>query len=49
LNLQLAIESGDRAALRKLLARRTADDTIRLGLYILAFALVAAAVVKFVF
>ncbi len=49
LNLQLAIESGDRTALRKLLARRTADDTIRLGLYILAFALVAAAVVKFVF
>lgn len=49
LNLQLAIESGDHAALRKLLARRTADDTIRLGLYILAFALFAAAVVKFVF
>lgn len=49
LALQVAIESGDRAALRKLLARRTADDTIRLGLYILAFALVAAAVLKFVF
>jgi hypothetical protein len=49
LNLQLAIESGDRAALRKLLARRTADDTIRLGLYILAFALVVAAVLKFAF
>ncbi|HEY1190920.1 MAG TPA: hypothetical protein VGE74_25030 [Gemmata sp.] len=49
LGLQLAIESGDRAALRRLLARRTADDTIRLGLYILAFALVAAAVLRFVF
>jgi hypothetical protein len=49
LNLQLAIESGDRAGLRKLLARRTADDTIRLGLYILGFALVVAAVLKFAF
>ena len=49
LNLQLAIESGDRDGLRKLLARRTADDTIRLGLYILGFALVVAAVIKFVF
>jgi hypothetical protein len=49
LNLQIAIESGDRKGLRKLLARRTADDTIRLGLYILAFALVVAAVLKFAF
>ena len=49
LNLQIAIESGDRAALRKLLARRTADDTIRLGLYIIAFALIVAALMKFVF
>lgn len=49
LALQLAIESGDRAALRRLLARRTADDTIRLGLYILGFALVAAAVLRFAF
>ena len=49
LNLQLAIESGDRAGLRKLLARRTADDTIRLGLYMLAFALIVAAVLKFAF
>ena len=49
LGLQLAIESGDRAALRKLLARRTSDDIIRLGLYILVLALVAAAVLKFVF
>lgn len=49
LALQLAIESGDRAGLRRLLARRTADDTIRLGLYILGFALVAAAVLRFAF
>ena len=49
LGLQLAIESGDRAGLKRLLARRTADDTIRLGLYILGFALVAAVVLKFVF
>lgn len=49
LSLQLAIESGDRAGLRRLLARRTADDTIRLGLYILGFALVAAAVLRFAF
>jgi hypothetical protein len=47
LNLQLAIEMKDAAALRKLLARRTSDDTLRLGLYILAFALVVAAVLKF--
>lgn len=49
LSLQLAIESGDRAGLKRLLARRTADDTIRLGLYILGFALVAAVVLKFAF
>lgn len=47
LNLQLAIESKDAAALQKLLARRTSDDTLRLGLYMLAFALVVAAVLKF--
>ncbi|MBN9117825.1 MAG: hypothetical protein J0I06_01425 [Planctomycetes bacterium] len=49
LSLHVAIESGDRAALKRLLARRSADDTIRLGLYILGFALVAAAVLKFAF
>jgi hypothetical protein len=49
LSLQIAIESGDRAALRKLLARRTADDTIRLGLYLLVFSLVVLAVLKFAF
>lgn len=49
LNLQLAIEGKDSTALRKLLARRTADDTIRLGLYILAFALIVAVLMKFVF
>jgi hypothetical protein len=49
LNLQIAIESGDRKSLRKLLARRTSDDTLRLGLYMLAFALIVAAVLKFAF
>lgn len=49
LNLQLAIEGGDRAAVKRLLARRTADDTIRLGLYILGFALVVALALKFAF
>jgi hypothetical protein len=49
LNLQIAIESGDRNALRKLLARRTSDETLRLGLYMLAFALIVAAVLKFAF
>jgi hypothetical protein len=48
LNLQIAVESGDRVALRQLLARRTADDTMRLGLYILAFALFLAALFRFV-
>jgi hypothetical protein len=49
LSLQIAIEGGDRAALKRLLARRTADDTIRLGLYIVGFALVVTVVLKFVF
>jgi hypothetical protein len=48
LNLQIAIESRDRAALLRLLARRTPDDTIRLGLYIIAFALVAVLIFRFV-
>jgi hypothetical protein len=48
LNLQIAVESRDRAALRRLLARRTADDTIRLGLYISAFALVVVVLFRFV-
>ncbi len=47
-NLQIAVESRDEVALQHLLARRTADDTIRLGLYILAFALVVAVVFRFV-
>ncbi|MDY3555926.1 hypothetical protein R5W24_005072 [Gemmata sp. JC717] len=49
LNLQLAIESGDRSTLRRLLARRTADDTIRLGLYVLGFALLVAVVLRVAF
>jgi hypothetical protein len=48
LNLQIAVESRDRDALRRLLARRTADDTIRLGLYIIAFALIVAVLFHFV-
>ena len=48
LDLQIAIESGDRATLRRLLARRTTDDTIRLALYILAFALAVALLFRYV-
>lgn len=48
LSLQIAVESADRVALRALLNRRTADDTIRLGLYILGFALLAALIARFV-
>jgi hypothetical protein len=48
LNLQIAIESGDRAALRRLLARRTVDESIRLALYMLAVALIIALVFRFV-
>jgi hypothetical protein len=48
LHLQIAIESGDRAALRRLLARRTSDDMIRLALYLLAFALVVALLFRYV-
>lgn len=48
LNLQIAVESGDRAALRRLLARRTLDDTVRLAVYIVLFALVVAIVFRFV-
>lgn len=48
LNMQIAIESGDRAALRRLLARRTVDESIRLALYMLAFALIVALVFRFV-
>jgi hypothetical protein len=48
LNLQIAIESGDREALRRLLTRRTIDDSIRLVLYIIGFALLLAIVFRFV-
>lgn len=46
--LQAAIEAGDDRELAALLARRTGDDTIRLGLTIIAGAVVLAAVFKFV-
>jgi len=48
LNLQTAVESGDRAAVRRLLARGTVDDMIRLALYILAFALAVALLFRYV-
>ncbi|MBA2226869.1 MAG: hypothetical protein WHU94_03750 [Thermogemmata sp.] len=35
LNLQIAVESGDRTALRQLLHRRTPDETLRLAFYLL--------------
>lgn len=47
LSLQSAVESGNAAELRRLLARRTADDTIKLGLTIVVLALMIAVVVKF--
>jgi hypothetical protein len=46
--LQAAIESGDQRELDALLARRTSTDTIRLGLTIIAGAVLLAAVFKFV-
>ncbi len=48
LNLQIAIESQDQAALRKLFARRTADETLRLAVYMVLFSLVAAILFRFV-
>jgi hypothetical protein len=48
LNLQIAIESRDREGLRRLLARRTADDTIRLGLYMIAFAVIMVIMFRFI-
>jgi hypothetical protein len=49
LNLQIAIEAGDREGLRRLLARRNADETIRVAVSMITFALVAALVIRFVF
>jgi hypothetical protein len=48
LSLQVAAEDGDQRALDALFARRTSNDTIRLGLGIIAGALILAALVKFV-
>jgi hypothetical protein len=47
LSLQIAAEAGDQRELDRLFARRTAADTIRLGLAIIAGALILAAVAKF--
>ena len=46
--VQAATEAGDQKWLDELFARRTSDETLRLGLYIIAFALAVAAVFKFV-
>jgi len=46
--LQAAVEAGDDRELAALLARRTGNDTIRLGLAIIAAALLAAVVLKFI-
>jgi hypothetical protein len=48
LNLQIAIEAGNQAEVDRLFARRTSNDTIRLGLTIIALALVLAVLYKFV-
>jgi hypothetical protein len=48
LYLQIAAEHGDQRELDRLFARRTSDQTIRLGLYMIAGALVVAALFKFV-
>jgi len=49
LHLQIAIEAGDQRELDTLLARRTSDDTIRLGLTIIALSLLLATAFKFLF
>lgn len=46
LALQAAVEAGDQRGLDHLLARRTADDTLRLGLYIIFGAVAVAAALK---
>ena len=46
LALQAAVEAGDQGELDRLLARRSADDTLRLGLYLVAAAVLVALVLK---
>ncbi|MBX9625038.1 MAG: hypothetical protein K2X82_14620 [Gemmataceae bacterium] len=46
LALQAAVESGDQAELDRLFARRTADDTLRLGLFIIGGAVALAVVAR---
>jgi hypothetical protein len=48
LHLQIAVEAGNQRELDRLFARRTSDDTIRLGLYLIGGALLVAALLKFV-
>lgn len=48
LNLQIAVEAGNQRELDSLLARRTSNDTIRLGLTMIGLALLLAVIFKFV-
>ncbi len=48
LNLQIAIESGDRAALHQVLTRRTPDETLRLALYMVLFTTLAVIVFRLI-
>lgn len=48
LNLQIAVEGGDQAELDRLLARRTSQETLRLGLGLILVALIAAAVFRLI-
>ena len=47
LNLQIAIEAGDQREVDRLFARRTSNDTIRIGLTIIALVLALAVISKF--
>lgn len=49
LHLQIAIEAGDQREVDRLFRRRTSDDTIRLGLTILALAAALAVISKLMF
>jgi hypothetical protein len=48
LNLQIAVESGNQRELDRLFARRTSNETLRIGLYMIAAALLIAVLFKFV-
>jgi hypothetical protein len=48
LNLQIAVETGDHSGLRRLLKRRTSGETLRLAIYMLAFAAIDAILFRFI-